>query len=112
MSFNVTGELINEVAKITLSGDLDANAAPEFRTAVEGLAVQNPRRLALVMTDLDYMASAGLRVLVFARQKMGTDVDIYVIGAHGIVMDTIQMTGFQYSVYLLDTYDPATVERF
>ena len=27
-------------------------------------------------------------------------------------MDTIQMTGFQYSVYLLDTYDPATVERF
>jgi hypothetical protein len=52
------------------------------------------------------MASAGLRVLIFARQKMGAGVSLYVIGSHGPVLNTLKMSGFHHSVYLQDAYKP------
>jgi anti-anti-sigma factor len=110
MAFNSVFEIVNGVAKITLSGELDAAAAPAFRTDVEKAAAAKVKAVALLMKDLEYMASAGLRALVFAKQKMGTQVEIYMIGLQETVMETITMTGFQNSVTFLDEYDSAKIE--
>lgn len=108
MAFNVLQEMTDSgVAKITLSGELDASVAQAFKDSIETAARENAKRLILFMQDLEYMASAGLRMLVFAKQKMGADVDIYIVGAQEPVLETIQMTGFHHSVVLVDTYDPA-----
>ena len=53
------------------------------------------------------MASAGLRTLIFAKQKMGAAVDIYVIGAQESITETLELTGFQNSVISLPTYEAA-----
>ena len=111
MAFNATVEDNNGIVKIALSGELDASTAPDFKTAVEEAAALNPKRLVLIMNDLEYMASAGLRVLIFAKQKMGASVDIYMVGVQEMVLDTIQKTGFDQSVYLLDEYDAAKIEN-
>ncbi len=110
MAFKSVYELVNGAAKITLSGELDAAAAPTFRADVEKAAVAKVKSVALVMKDLEYMASAGLRALVFAKQKMGPSVEIYMIGLQDMVMETITMTGFQNSVTFLDEYDAAKIE--
>jgi anti-anti-sigma factor len=110
MAFKSVLEIVNDVAKITLSGELDAAAAPAFRTDVEKAATAKVKAVALLMKDLEYMASAGLRALVFAKQKMGTKVEIYMIGLQEPVMETITMTGFQNSVTFLDEYDMAKIE--
>lgn len=104
MAFNVTLETIDDVAKITLSGELDRKVAPLFQEQVEKAAGQDLKKLVLMMQDLEYMASAGLRVLVLAKQKMGKDVDIYIVGAQEMVVDTIEKTGFDQSVIMLDEY--------
>ena len=59
------------------------------------------------MKDLEYIASAGIRVIVYAKQKMGTDVDIYVVAAQAPIADTLQKTGVDKSVYMVDKYDGA-----
>ena len=113
MAFNATLETTsNGIAKIALSGELDASTAGDFKAKVEEAASQNPKRLVLLMQDLEYMASAGLRVLIWVNQKkMGASVDVYVVGAGELVLDTIKKTGFDQSVYLLDEYDAATIEN-
>ena len=111
MAFNATLETTKDIAKIALSGELDASSAPIFKTEVEKAAANHPKHLVLMMQDLEYMASAGLRVLIFAKQKMGADVDIYVVGAQEMVIDTLQKTGFDQSVIVVDEYEEAEIQK-
>ncbi len=107
MAFKISSTINDGIGKITLEGELDGLVAETFRDEVNKVASHNPKHLVLDMKALDYMASAGLRVLVFARQKMDADVEIYLIGASESVRETIEMTGFHYSVTMLDEYEPA-----
>lgn len=112
MAFNASFEMTKKgIAKITLSGELDGSVASVFKTEVEKAASQKAKRLVLLMADLEYMSSAGLRVLVFAKQKMGANVDIYAVGVQEQVMEPITMTGLHHSMTFLDAYDAATIEK-
>ncbi len=104
MALECTYTMADGVAQVTLNGELDAASAGQFKAVIEEIATKKPTRLVLLMSGLSFMASAGLRVLVFAKQKMGTGVDIYVVGSQGPVLSTLQMSGFHHSVYLQDTY--------
>jgi anti-anti-sigma factor len=110
MAFDANLTVNSGVAKIVLSGELDASNAPVFQKKVEEAAAQSPQRLALVMSDLEYMASAGIRGLVFAKQKMGRNVLMYIVGAQPQVMSVIKATGMDRSVIVMDSYDAATIE--
>ena len=106
MAFDVSIQEIPGEATITLTGQLDAAAAPRFREAIEKVALAKPQRLVLLMDGLEFMASAGLRVLILARQKMGAGVALYVVGSRGPVLNTLKMSGFHHSVVLQDSYAP------
>ncbi len=111
MALTASLELKNQVAQITLAGRLDASTAPQFRELVERAAANQVRAVALLLDQLEYMASAGLRVIVFARQKMGVAVKIFVVAPQPVVQETIEVSGFSQAVTLLPAYDAATVER-
>jgi len=110
MAFEATLEMKNGIANITLTGELDASVAGDFRTRIEEAATQQAKKLVLLLAALDYMSSAGLRTLVFAKQKMGSGVTIYVVGAQPQVVEPIRQTGFHHSVVMLDDYDVAVIE--
>lgn len=110
MAFDATLEMVNNVAKVTLVGELDASVAAQFRDKIEEAAQQQAKRLVLMLEQLEYMSSAGLRVLVFAKQKMGASVDIYVVGAQPQIVEPIRQTGFHHSVIMLDEYDAKQIE--
>ncbi len=102
MAFTATLEKPSEeIAKITLVGELDASTAPAFREEVEKAAASPIKRLVLDMQELEYMASAGLRVLIYAKQKIGMDTDLYVVAPQEPVLHTLTTTGFDQSVYIV-----------
>jgi anti-anti-sigma factor len=111
MAFDATLEMTGKVAKIALSGELDATVAPDFKAKVEEAVAQAPKRLVLMLEDLEYMSSAGLRVFIFAKQKIGADVDVYVVAAQEPVLETLTMTGFHHSVVIMDVYDADVIEN-
>ena len=104
MAFTSTLDWKAKTALITLAGELDAASAPLFRADIEKAADQHPQRLVLLMDGLTYMASAGLRTLIFAKQKLGEGVALYLIGTQETVLETIRLTGFDRSVIVQDTY--------
>ena len=105
MSFDAILEIDRDVATISLSGDLDASSAPVFKQTVESIPQQDISKLVLLTEDLKYMSSAGLRVLIFSKQKMGSDVEIYVVSPQEMVLDTLEKTGFHHSVTIVDEYE-------
>jgi anti-anti-sigma factor len=105
MALDVTLEVEKDTAKITLVGELDGSTVQLFKEKIEEAAKHEVKKLVLLMQDLEFMASAGLRMLIFSKQKMGSDVEIYVVGAQEMVMETIEKTGFHHSVIVVDEYN-------
>jgi anti-anti-sigma factor len=102
MSFAIAFKFFEQAALIELSGELDGRSAPRFKEVVELAAARAPKRLILMMKELRYMSSAGLRVLVFAKQKLGPAVELVLVGAQGGVLQTLMLTGIHRSGVLLD----------
>lgn len=101
MSFNASLSVTDEVATIVLKGELDASTAPQFHDLIDEAAASGAVRLEIKAEQLGYLSSAGLRSLVFARQKMGDDVQIAVVGAAEPVTRTIRLAGFDHSIQLI-----------
>src|SRR4051812_43568078 len=102
MSFQAKSHTEDGVVTMRLVGDLDSRSAPTLNTLITEMAAQPVRRLVLLVDELAYLSSAGLRCLVFAHQKMGRGVDIVLVGARPEVAETIRMTGFDRSVIMQD----------
>jgi anti-anti-sigma factor len=92
------------VARLTLSGKLDTAVAPQLSEQLKTLVGKGITRVLFMAGTLDYISSAGLRAIVFAKQKIGAGVQVFVIGAKPEVIDIIKMTGFDSFVVLQDSY--------
>ena len=92
------------IAKIELAGHLDATNAPTLQGELGKLIGQPISRLVFMAKDLEYISSAGLRVIIFAKQKMGVDVKVHFVGAQESVLNVIKMSGLDSFIIIQDTY--------
>ena len=90
---NINIEKTNGVTVIKLDGRLDTTTAPELEKAIndEGDALTN---LVLDFGGVDYISSAGLRVLLTAQKKMNAQGSMELRNVSEAVMDIFEMTGF------------------
>lgn len=103
MAFSSTMQIEDGVATIRLEGELDGHSAPELNELVSSVAEQQVARLVLLMGQLSYMSSAGLRCLVFAHQKMPAGSEIVLVGTQPEVAETIRLTGFDRSITMQES---------
>ena len=102
MPLQMSSSVEGSTARLSLAGELDGASAPSVRDAVDGLLRDRPERLVLLVEKLTFMASAGLRILIFAKQKQ-PNLKIYVIRPQDTVIDTLKKTGFYQGVYILNS---------
>ena len=78
---------------IKIEGRLDTNTAPVLeKTIMEDLG--DTKSLILDVKGLEYISSAGLRVLLGAQQKMEEIGSMKLVNVCEAVMDVLEMTGF------------------
>jgi anti-anti-sigma factor len=106
MAFNLTDTTQDGVVYLTLAGSLDASSAPTLQGKVQEAVKERVTRLVLHVKDLEYISSAGLRAILFAKQKLGSGADIYVIAPQEQVSHTLQISGFDQAVIIQEVYSP------
>ena len=82
-----------EETTIVLAGRLDTTTAPALDKAING-NVEATENLVLDLKELEYISSAGLRVLLSAQKRMQKTGSMKVINVCEAVMDVFDMTGF------------------
>ena len=76
-----------------LSGRLDTTTAPELETEVKG-NIDGVENLEFDFADLEYISSAGLRVLLSTQKHMMKTGEMKVINVSETIMEIFNVTGF------------------
>lgn len=82
-----------ESLTMKLGGRLDTTTAPELEKAFEE-NMDVSKDLVLDMKELEYISSAGLRVLLAAQKKMNQSGKMKLTGVSDEVMEVFEITGF------------------
>ena len=86
-------ERSGDVLDITLEGRLDAASSQLFENELQQ-SYSGLHELNIDIRDLEYISSAGLRVLLSARRTMNGQGRMTVSGARHQVMEALDTTGF------------------
>ena len=90
---NINKTVENNTAVVSLEGRLDTVTAPELEKALVEL-IPDLTELKLDFTDLDYISSAGLRVLLAAQKAMNKQGSMTLTHVNEAVMEILEVTGF------------------
>ena len=86
-------EKITEETIIRLSGRLDTTTAPSLEKAINE-DVADEKNLVFDVKFLEYVSSAGLRVILSTQKKMQNIGSMKFINVSEAVMEVFQITGF------------------
>ena len=78
---------------LTLAGRLDTTTAPELDAVVDS-SLADVQGLILDMEALEYISSAGLRVILKAQKIMNTKGFMKLIHVNDTIMEVFDITGF------------------
>lgn len=89
MDIDITTE--GDIGRVALAGSLNTNTAGELESALDSVLDQ-VKSLVFDFTDLDYVSSAGLRVLMMAFKRLGGGVAVE--HASDEIREVFDITGF------------------
>ena len=78
---------------IRLGGRLDTNTAPELEAELNR-SLDGIEQLTIDLTDIEYISSAGLRVLLYAHKRMNGKGGLKITHVCEAVMEIFEVTGF------------------
>lgn len=90
---NIEKKLEDGALTIAVSGRLDTATAPQLDEELKA-SIDDVETLVMDLTDLEYISSAGLRVLLSAQKTMNKQGTMEVIGVNDAVMEIFEVTGF------------------
>lgn len=78
---------------LAIAGRLETTTAPELDALIKS-GLDGVTELTFDFSDLEYVSSAGLRVLLSAQKVMNKQGSMKLIGVNEIVMEILNITGF------------------
>ena len=110
--FALTNWLVHPLRRVVPSvGRLDSASSPDFEAQVLETLQSAPPRLVLDMSALDYVSSAGLRVILLAGKRLKAGGGrLALAGLRDNVRDVFEMSGFLTLFPILPTVDEALAD--
>ena len=86
---NMNGTALN----IALEGRLDTTTSPQLEAELQD-SLTDITELSLDFSKLEYISSAGLRVILFAQKAMNKQGSMKVCNVNPDIMEIFELTGF------------------
>lgn len=90
---NITKQKQAQTLSVLLEGRLDTTTAPEMERALRE-DIADVTALRLDLSKLEYISSAGLRVLLSMQKIMNRQGSMKLTGVNDTVMEIFEITGF------------------
>ena len=78
---------------VTITGRLDTTTAPELEAELKQ-SIAGVEKLVLDFTALEYLSSAGLRVLLTAQKVMNKQGEMVIRNVNETISEIFEVTGF------------------
>ena len=82
-----------DAVTLIVSGRLDTHTAPELENELDSI-LSGLKELTFDMTNLEYVSSAGLRVILKAQKAMNAQGSMKLTGVNDSIMEVFDITGF------------------
>ena len=90
---NITKNTNETELTVALTGRLDTTTAPELEKEIKA-SLDGMTALIIDMAALDYISSAGLRVLLSTQKTMNKQGEMKVVHVNETIMEIFEVTGF------------------
>ena len=90
---NIQKALSGAALTVALEGRLDKTTAPKLEEELRG-SVDGVSRLVFDLAKLEYISSAGLRVLLAMQKLMNQQGEMVLQNVNEAVTETLEVTGF------------------
>src|SRR5262249_26337350 len=99
---------IHDVLVVDMSGSLDSTSSGEAGDRIVNIAKGEHKRVLLNLAELEYVSSAGLRVILRgAKLLQGKRGELKICNAKGPVKDVLRTSGFNNLIRVYDTEQEA-----
>jgi anti-anti-sigma factor len=96
----------NGIVSIAIKGRLDADSSPEAEKVVKDALKDQTTRILFDLASLEYLSSAGLRVLLGAAKEMRRrDGKIALCALNEFVKEIFEVSGFQSLIPITDSVE-------
>jgi anti-anti-sigma factor len=107
-SINFSRETIGDVEICRISGKLDANTASEVEKNLQDAINSGNKKLILDLQGLDYLSSAGMRVLLQAFKRMeASKGEMVLTSLNEKILEIFAIAGLDHFFVLTHTEDEA-----
>jgi anti-sigma B factor antagonist len=107
MSIEITVRTVGVAVIVAPHGDVDLTTADLLRSTVDGVIDDGASALVLDLSDVGFMDSTALGVLVGAHRRLGNR--LIVAGARATVYRLLEITNFTALLRLADSVDTALI---
>ena len=83
----------NDAVTLIVSGRLDTQTAPELENELDSV-LSGLKELTFDFANLEYVSSAGLRVILKAQKAMNAQGSMKLTGVNDSIMEVFDITGF------------------
>ncbi len=104
----VTVKEVNEVSVLSFEGNLDTNTAPQAQEQIDQLIDGGSSKILINFNELNYISSAGLRVLLATAKKLkAASGDLKICGLNQTVQEVFDISGFSSILSVVATEEDA-----
>ena len=89
----ITKNIKDSELDIQLRGRLDTSTAPQLEEEIKH-SINGIKTFILDLKDLEYMSSAGLRIILSAQKTMNKQGKLIIRNVNDTIMEVFEMTGF------------------